>query len=477
MRRLRGLIIEQHGAVSLYLLLILVPVFLLCALLIDFSRLKVAEKEAENAVKTGVRSTLSAFSPQLHDYGLYALEHEQEKSKEIFLKTVSENMSGSVSSGGFGFIDQRLERDGSNITSMYTLGNHTVLKKQIMEEMKYRAPMIYSLELADKFKKTGLASTLGQASQFSKNAVKIEGLLEERDSGLDQAWDEWTSIHQKAAAIHPFYQTQLADLNQLSNKIGIHTIDEVKQSLQNAKQDLTDLKDQVKKINGKIRSLLEAGSGAAGAIDRLYDRKSELQAQISDLSDKISDLDQLLEDLIKYAELLALLKIKSAKDFSDLQALLKSFEDALAKAKAANDLLNTELRSVGTQQQSSSAGDYPANRAFQGIHIIQRQELDEYGSQAAAAVAVFSGLEAQIGSVLLFTAGHYSNADNAIQSFWQKSNELFTKQGVKESARNKNKTEAASSKREQRRKAQPYLDQVTKAMGSCSIAGTADPFK
>jgi hypothetical protein len=77
---------EQQGAVSLYLILILIPIFLLCALLIDFSRLKVAEKELENAVRTGVRSTLSAFSPALHDYGLYALDQGQDKSPRTCLE-------------------------------------------------------------------------------------------------------------------------------------------------------------------------------------------------------------------------------------------------------------------------------------------------------------------------------------------------------------------------------------------------------
>ncbi|MFD0681728.1 MULTISPECIES: hypothetical protein [unclassified Paenibacillus] len=476
MRRWRELILEQDGAVSLYLIMILVPVFLLCALLIDFSRLKVAEKEAENAVKTGVRSTLSAFSPQLHKYGLYALEQEKDKSEALFLKTVSENMSGSVTAGGFSFIDQKLETDGSGITSMYTLGNHIFFKKQILEEMKYRAPMIYSLEIADKFKKTGLAATMSQASQYAHNAVKIEALLEERDGYLDQAWKEWISIHQKATSVHPYYKVQLEALNQLSDRVGIHTVTEVKQSIQNAKRDLTDLRDQVKKIDLRIRSLIESGSDSAAALDRLYDTQSELKAQISDLNDTISDLDRLLEDVIKYAELLVMLKLKSSMDVSELKAYLKLFEEALAQANSANDQLNEQLRSIDTQSTGSSPA-YPANQAFQGIHIIQRQELDEYGSQAAGAVAVFSGLEAQLASVLLFDANNYRNADNTNQLFWKQVNELYVKQGGKETERNKNKNAVATSKREQRSKAQPYLDQVTKAMGSCSLVSTTDPFK
>ncbi|TDF99857.1 hypothetical protein E1757_07085 [Paenibacillus piri] len=462
-------------------MLIIVPVFLLCAMLIDFSRLKVAEKEAENAVKTGVRSTLSAFSRQLQAYGLYALrqdgEEERTQTKELFQHTVSENMSGSVAKGGFQLVDQRLEKDRSSITPMYTLANHTIMKKQILEEMKYRAPMIFALELADKFKKTGLASTLGQASRFSKNAVQIEGLLEERDRRLDQAWAAWSSIYNKAAAAHPFYQTQLSDLNELSGKVGIHTVDEVKQSLQSAKRDLDDLQSQVRKIDRNIRSLIEAGAGISAAAERLRETRAELKSQIADIGDKISDLNQLLEDVQKYVALLAMLKLKSSADLAEFKAMLKSFEDALAGAKSANDQLNDQLRSITAQQQSSSTSAMEAERAFEGIYMISRQELDEYGSQAAASIASFAGLEAQLGNVLLFDAGNYRNADQTLQSFWKLAQELFTRQGAKEAERNKNKAAVTTSKREQRNKAQPYLDQVTKAMGSCSLTGLTDPFK
>ncbi|UUZ94633.1 hypothetical protein LJK87_08960 [Paenibacillus sp. P25] len=48
-----GLRQSEQGAVSIYLMLILLPVFLFCGLLIDVVRWKTAEKETENAVKAG----------------------------------------------------------------------------------------------------------------------------------------------------------------------------------------------------------------------------------------------------------------------------------------------------------------------------------------------------------------------------------------------------------------------------------------
>jgi hypothetical protein len=472
---LRQLIKKQEGAVSLYLIMILVPIFLFCALLIDFSRIKVAEKEAENAVKTGVRSVLSAFSPTLHDYGLFALDQEEGNIETLFLKTVAGNLSGTIQADHFRFIDHRLEEANSSITSMYTLANHTVFKKQILEEMKYRAPMIYSLELIDKFKKTGLSTVMSQAQKFSENAVSVEKILDERDEALDEAWDQWKSIHQKAATIYPFYQTQLADLNQLSEKVGIHNVEEVRQSLQAAKVHLKNLEKQLESIDDTISSLAKAGQGSADAIRGLSENRNQVNSQVKEIYDKVMDLEQLLDDTIRYASLLALLKVRSTTDSSFLTKAFEKFEKALSQAKTANDHLNEKLLTI--QSTNSGSSTYQANQAFQSIHLINREELDDYGAQAGASVALFSGLQAQLGSVWLFDSNNYNNANQAIESFWQKANEVFIKQSPKEAQRNKNKANATTSKREQRRKAQPYLDQIMKAMGSCSLIETTDPFK
>jgi archaellum component FlaC len=474
-KRPRWFIKEEGGAVSLYLIMILVPIFLFCALLIDFARIKVAEKEAESAVKTGVRSVLSAFSLPLHSYGLFGLVQEQEDSKAVFLNTLNGNLSGTIQANHFRFIDHRLEVENSSITSMYTLANHTVFKKQILEEMKYRAPMIYSLELIDKFKKTGLSTAISQAQMFSKNAVSVDKALEVRDEALDEAWEEWKSIHQKAATIYPFYQTQLADLNQLSDKVGIHNVEEVRQSLQDAKANMKNLERQIENIDDTISSLAKAAQGSADAIRGLSENRIQLNQQVDEISEKITDLQQLLDDTIRYASLLALLKIRSTSDSSFLKTAFEKFEKALTQAQKANDDLNAELRTIGSSDSGTS--DYAANQAFHSIHIISREELDDYGAQAGASVALFTGLQAQLGSVWLFDSNNYNNANQAIQSFWQKANEIFMKQSPKEAQRNKNKSNNDVSKRELRQRAQPYLDQIMKAMGSCSLLEATDPFK
>jgi len=441
-----------------------------CALLIDFARIKVAEKEAENAVKTSVRSTLSAFSLPLHAYGLYALGPDSEEAKKIFLDTAEGNLSASIKEPGFQYIDQRLEAGDSSLTPMYSLANHTVFKKQLLEEMKYRAPLVYSLEIADKFKTTGLAATMNQGSRFAERSAQIEALLDERDANLDTAWKKWTAIQQKATAIQPFYQTQLDKLNELSGKIGIHTIDETKQALADANKQLKDLKADIKDVKKDIRSLADAGSSAAKTLGRLYDLKDQLEEQAAAVEAQVNDLDELLDNLIQYAEVLALLKLRSASDAAALKEQLGGFDEALNEAKRVNDQLNAEL-------QSSTAGaDYTADRVLQSIPLFSRQELDDYGSKAASTVALFTGLQAQLDRVIFFDSQSYSNAVEAIQAFGKQAGELTASQGAKEAARAQHQSGVAKAKQEQRNKIQPVLDQVSGVLEKCSILSSADPF-
>ncbi|WP_231884644.1 hypothetical protein [Paenibacillus elgii] len=475
MRRLLKLWKEQSGAVSIYLIIILVPLFLLCGLLIDVARWKTADKEAENAVKSGVRSTLSAFSPKLAAYGLFGTDLTGSKGDEIFKQTVAGNLSGAAEPGQFRFIDQRLEEDSAKVTPIFALSSHTIFKQQILEEMKYRAPMIYALELTDKFKKTGLDTKLNQASKFAENAIKVEELLEERDRRLDEAWDAFQAIRQKSEVLHPHYDTQLRDLNALSEKIGIHTLENIRASLQSAQATLKALNDQIKQIDGSIMSLIQGGTGAADSIRQLNQTKNELQRQAAEAGQKVAEFQQLLDDFTKYAALLGLLKGEAALDDAVLSKLKDAFLEAMKLAKKANDDLNTEISKV--RQPNGSGQQLKAEDVFNFVQLIDRQELEEWEAGVGTAVAQFSSVRVQLEDNLMFTKQKYSMTIAALNGFKTKVDEWYAKQNkVQTERQNKNKATAAA-KREQRAKAQPILDEFRRTIGSCSLVSNVDPYE
>jgi hypothetical protein len=477
LQRIRALWHDQQGMITVYLCIILVPLMLFCGVLIDVIRYKTAQKEGEQAVKAGVRSTMSAFSPALQSYGLYGMTLTGEAAGKLFDRTVSANVSVSegTSSQPFRFIDHQLEKGSTRVTPVYSLANHTVFKRQILEEMKYRAPMQYSLEISDKFRRTGLAGQLGQAAQFGENAAKIEKLLEQRDAELSAAWDKMKQLHRNASDFYPFYKTQLRDLNELSGRIGIHTIEEVRTTLQGAQQELQSLQSQVQSLDRSIMGLITAGPAAAQSIQALIEAKQQLLQQLTEASQLVSQYEQLLRDLTQYAQLLAMLKLKTAQDLADLNNTLEAFQTALRQAKQTNDQLNTELRSLPAAPTGQVNGP-PAASVFQSIDLMERTELDKYEADVGAAVALFSGLETQIGDGLLFKMQKYTSTDTALESFRTQLQTVYTSQSAKESQREARTSSVNSAKREQRNRTNAVLDQVKRSLGVCSLVESVDPF-
>ncbi|WP_348632585.1 hypothetical protein [Paenibacillus sp. PvR098] len=456
--------------------MVLVPVFLLCGLLIDVMRWKSADKEAENAVKAGVRSTLSAYSKSLHTYGLYSLHSGGEGSNRIFERTVAGNVSEAAEPDRFRFIDQRYDPGSARITPMYALSNHGIFKQQILEEMKYRAPLIYGLEIADKFKKTGVAAGLGQASRFGENAAMVEKLLEERDLRLDQTWEAFLDIRQKVADMHPFYQTHLSDLNEISGRIGIHTIENVRATLQSARTQVQTIQEQINSLNGTIFAMVSAGAVTAEAMAQLHQARMDLQRQMDESVQKVMEYEQLLQDLLRYAEVLAMLKVKSTSDMKALSSIHETYGHAMKLSKKANDELNAEIsRQASSQTGGSDALE--AEKVFAHVQLVDRQDLDEQEAGIGASVSQFYGVYAQIQDGLLFTQQKYSTTMSSLDGFRQKAEEVFSRYNPGEVERQRKTGVNRTAKREQRSKTQAVLDQIQRGLGSCSLISGTDPYE
>jgi len=177
-----------------------VPIFLFHAVLIDYARVKLAERESEMAVKSGLRSVLAGFDLALQPYGIYALKDEVEQANQLFGEMIKQNITPEYKGEYFQLLDERLIEKKYSLKSIYTLANQTVFHQQILEEMKYIAPIEYTLELVNKFKKTELTTQLSASKQFSEKCRELEKLLEERNQVLDETWSQASEFLEQAEA-------------------------------------------------------------------------------------------------------------------------------------------------------------------------------------------------------------------------------------------------------------------------------------
>jgi|GEM_PF-246798 len=173
---------SRDGSVNVFLIGITAALFLFMAVLIDFARIAAFERMAETAVYSGVRSALSAYDGELYErYGLFARGGTD--SGEIFNRVVSAAMMPESADRGLRLL--RTDMSAGEVTPGDALGLHAVLERQILEEMKYKAPIDFTLELAERF--SLISPGLHEAAHAADVMSRLQELFDSRQRHLEEA--------------------------------------------------------------------------------------------------------------------------------------------------------------------------------------------------------------------------------------------------------------------------------------------------
>lgn len=172
---------SEQGSVSIYLLIIFISVFFLNAVLIDYARIIIAKKETEAAVRTAVRSVLAGFDPTLYSgFGIYGLTEEDQQ--ELFLDVVNRNLD--TEDEYFHLVQPQVSNETAVLEHKYPLSDHTVFKRQILEEMKYKAPVNFTIDLIDRFK--NLSFVMEEAVKTTDTLQDIQKDYEKRQEIISE---------------------------------------------------------------------------------------------------------------------------------------------------------------------------------------------------------------------------------------------------------------------------------------------------
>ncbi|MBB3112926.1 hypothetical protein FHS18_005028 [Paenibacillus phyllosphaerae] len=177
-RRLIGSLLSEDGSVSIYLIIATSAIFLVMSVLIDYARIAAFQKQTELAAKSGIRSALSAYDGMLYKrYGLFGAGGTDRN--DIFAEAARRNWS-EASDEAFQVLNVRYE--SSHINSYETLGRHDIMERQVLEDMKYKAPIDFTLEIASRF--VPAASTLQEAQTQIKMLEQVRKLYDKRELHL-----------------------------------------------------------------------------------------------------------------------------------------------------------------------------------------------------------------------------------------------------------------------------------------------------
>ena len=204
---------NTKGAVSIFLVIILVPMMTVSSLFVDASKVKLAMGVAESAGDLTLNTALTDYDTMLKDmYGLFATAQD---TNDLFGKLEDYYKTCIISSGlndedADAYVDQIMAQLGlvsdgektADILNMQlidfnvskkdkaNLANASIMKKQIVDFMKYRGPI-----------NTGLSfiSAIQSFSTLSKQTELVDKRTEyyqEQSTVMDNAQVAWGYINQ-----------------------------------------------------------------------------------------------------------------------------------------------------------------------------------------------------------------------------------------------------------------------------------------
>ncbi|MUG44036.1 TadE/TadG family type IV pilus assembly protein [Paenibacillus woosongensis] len=195
---------SEQGAVTVFLIVIFAAVFAFVAIFIDFARMSALQARTEVLAHSAARSVLSAYDKQLLEkYGLFAFGETDENY--LMSKVLQDNFQLAMRSDNLPIMEAQL--DSSSVELLRPLGHYSVFRRQIREDMKYKAPIDFAIEVVNKFKP--MAQIMKEASNTVDLLSKLQRLYDQREDKLDQL----LSAQKQAASSAKGYTDRLARRN------------------------------------------------------------------------------------------------------------------------------------------------------------------------------------------------------------------------------------------------------------------------
>lgn len=408
---MKGFWREEQGTVSLFLLLIFAAIFIFYALWIEFARIHMAKVQTEQAIRAGARSVLSQFDPTLHQYGLYTLDVEANNNR-LLAEVLRQNLHQPKE--GAAYVSPVYQSGSEQVRYFHFLSDIHVLQQQILEAMKYRAPITFIFELSDKFRKTGLQQDLDHQAQRYAMQQQLRQTFDQREAALDLVWSELKDLIAPSGLVEELYQQYTVSLNQLEDlagRIGLHTKNGVEHELETIEARIERLQDQLRETNDP-------------------NIVSQYQYEIRLLSQERTQLKQLLRNVVEYASLVMDLQRKIDSDLIRIEFKQEKVMQAIEEAKNWNkqlfELLDEQFQSTGDEQ-------------LQNVPVLGAEYFLQLEADLGTLISLFHGFDVAFAPEQLITGQDFKARNGrlyySLQTFFQTSNQWYEQKEAEENVR------------------------------------------
>jgi len=311
----------ERGQITVFLSIILIPVVLMVGVLIDIVRLSSAETQVKRAVELAALSVLADYESMLKEnYGIFALSVESEAQlselfksyleKNLMIKSQEEDIANPGRFiGGLTFNENNDNRPGKiniynyrieniKVTPFFNLTENKVVRNQILEYMKYRAPAEIIEGVWDRISAVKSAAKLSEAYRKKINVDKMLGKMDKLQQKLKNVIDgsggtgniyvnrfnlngARDKLVDDYADMLISYKSLSESLNRINNDIRV-----LEEQINNGdNNDGTDkeLKDKLEELKGKRDGILRQIGELGGSISSVWEdiRENHTEAFIN----------------------------------------------------------------------------------------------------------------------------------------------------------------------------------------------------
>lgn len=245
----------ERGASTIFFLLTALAMLVLLGLLVDLGRIRIAQYQLRRAAHAAARSVMADYESGIRsDYGLYLSAAERGQASEDWARYVMLNLAH-ANKRGWTLIDYRYESGEALLWR--PISDPEVLRHQILEEMKYRAPVDIGVEFFERLR------ALGQMFKSYDKAKKNGESLKKIDSHLNEARTRNWNI-KRLNREHKELRRSIEEKEKLLEKLRSRqkpdqeAINELKQEIARDKQRLKEVEEEIRTEARTVRRIRES---------------------------------------------------------------------------------------------------------------------------------------------------------------------------------------------------------------------------
>lgn len=413
---------EQKATISLFLVTIMFSTMALSGIVIDGARMRAADSIAKSAGENAAVSTLAGYNATLKErYGLFAMNYESDDEATKVLKYYFESMLGSevqndeldslisliAQNSRFKdkkFLDMfRLSAETITANRTYPLLDPAVMRSQIMEYAKYRAPAFYAesaildalnktenynedMDLTNKYQTVSknASSFLKKAEDFEKDVEKLDEkikALKEKEALQSTHIQDFTNKKSSYEEAKKNYDDAVEERDNANKEIqekysditGGDTVEDVENKIQEKKVELENIeKDGTKTAEEKKKEKDQIDD----EIEKLENNKSRIETYSNlvnvvnnaKVSNKKTAMENAERNKNNALETLKNDKTDYANEINAIIEEIKRLNTTLSNLKTEKGTVKSQLSNFATEAQNntkcSSDGDASTGKSL-----------------------------------------------------------------------------------------------------------------